>query len=73
MTEAQEKLLEGVRCLVEKTLYYKETHNISPLIVTEMDLIKGFRDELLECMRELARRGEYKATRTINYPALKRK
>lgn len=70
MTERQEYLLPYIRLRVEEILENKKNEKIVPLGATDLEIMLEFRDDLLECMRELHRLCEYKASRTINYPML---
>ena len=70
MKERQEILLPYLRRIVEEIIKRKEDKKERPLGATDLEILIEFRDDLLECMRELHRLGEYKASRTINYPLL---
>lgn len=72
MTELQNMLLPYIEKKAKEIMNRKEEEKTEPICATDLDLIVDFRDDVLECMRELHRQGKFKASRSINYPMLLR-
>ncbi len=72
MTENQKKLMPYVEARTERIITEKQEREIVPLLATEPEIISEIRTDVLECMRELHRSGQYQDTETLNHPALKK-
>ncbi len=72
MTENQKKLMPYVEARTESIITEKQEREIVPLLATEPEIIAEIRTDVLECMRELHRSGQYHGTETLNNPALKK-
>lgn len=66
-------LKEWVKNRAESIISAKEEAGIMPVVATELEIIEGVRDAVLECMRSLYKDGTFKGTTTLNHPALMRK
>lgn len=69
-TPLWECLLPYVEEKTARRIAEKEEAGELPLTVSDLDLLSGMRADLLECMRELHRKGTFKAVRGINNPML---
>lgn len=65
-------LKEYVRGRVETIIKDKEESGLRPLLATDFEISVCLREDVLECMRELAREGSFRATRTLNNAALEK-
>lgn len=59
-------LLDYVRNTAERIIAEKEQSDIVPATRTLNDLMHEVREDLTECMRELHRKGEYRASVNVN-------
>ena len=59
-------LIEYVRNTAERIIAEKEQNGIAPASCTLHDLMNEVRDDMTECMRELHRKSEYRASVNIN-------
>lgn len=70
MNEVQEMLLSYVAARTAEIVTAKRERGVRPLIATEDEILKGIREDVVECMRELVRIGYYQGTKTLNRAAL---
>ena len=70
MTENQKKLMPYVEAKAVSIIDDKEKNNVVPAIATEPEIVYGIRSDVIECMRELHRSRIFRATSTLNKPAL---
>ena len=60
-------LLDYVQNTAERIIADKENRDINPACCTLSELIAEVREDIKECMRELHRRGKYRASININH------
>lgn len=59
-------LLDYVRNTAERIIAERERQGKSPASCTLFELMEEAREDITECMRELHRKGEYRASATVN-------
>ena len=59
-------LLEYIRNLTERIISEREQNGTVPSVCTLHDLMAEAKDDITECMRDLHRNGEYRASTTVN-------
>ena len=70
MNALQTILLPYVEAKAGKIMEKKEEDRIVPVCATLNEIMTGISEDIIECMRELCRSGDYTGSRTINYPSL---
>lgn len=70
MTDHWKELMPYVKAKVESIFTSKSSKQIFPILASEPEILDGIREDLIQCMKELANTGSYRETLTLNHPAL---